>query len=70
MEIFLRNFNANVRRGYICKPTIGNDSLYETSNIGVSAVNDATSKKLLIKSPTSQNSRLRFDRWKTTMKYT
>jgi hypothetical protein len=50
MKILLRDFNAKVGREDIFKPTIGNESLHEISNDnGVSIVNFATSKNLVIK---------------------
>ena len=43
MKILLGEFNAKVGRENICKPTIGNDSLYQDSNDnGVRTVNYAT----------------------------
>jgi hypothetical protein len=51
MKILLGDFNAKVGREDIFTPTIGNDSLHETSNDnGVRVVNFATSKNLVIKS--------------------
>jgi hypothetical protein len=51
MKILLGDFNAKVGREDIFKLTIGNESLHETSNDnGVSVVNFATSKNLVIKS--------------------
>jgi hypothetical protein len=45
MKILLGDFNANVGREDIFKPTIGKDSLHETSNDnGIRVVNFATSK--------------------------
>jgi hypothetical protein len=46
MKTLLGDFNAKVGREDIFKPTIGNESLHETSNDnGVRVVNFATSKK-------------------------
>jgi hypothetical protein len=51
MKILLGDFNAKVDREDIFKPTIGNESLHETSNDnGVRLVNVATSKTLRVKS--------------------
>jgi hypothetical protein len=51
MKLLLRDFNAKVSREDIFKPTIGNASLHEISNDnGVSLVNFATSKNLVVKS--------------------
>ncbi|PNF34372.1 hypothetical protein B7P43_G15323 [Cryptotermes secundus] len=51
MEILLGDFNAEVGREDIFKPTIGNESLHEISNEnGVRVVNFATSKNLTVKS--------------------
>jgi hypothetical protein len=45
MKILLGDFNAKVGRKYIFVPTIGNESLHETSNDnGVRLVTFATSK--------------------------
>jgi hypothetical protein len=45
MKILLGDFNAKVEREDIFEPTIGNESLHETSNdTGVRVVNFATSK--------------------------
>jgi hypothetical protein len=60
MKILLGDFNEKVGREDIFKPTIGNESLHETSNDnGVRVVNFATSKKFSCQEynvPTSQNS--------------
>jgi hypothetical protein len=56
MKILLGDFNAKVGRKDIFKPTIGNESLQESSNNnGIRVVNFATSKNLTVKStmPTS-----------------
>jgi hypothetical protein len=51
MKILLGNFNAEVGREDIFKPTIGNESLHEIRNHnGVRVVNFATSKNLTVKS--------------------
>jgi exonuclease III len=51
MKILLGDFNAKVGREYIFKPTIRNKSLHEISNDnGVTVVNFATSKNLVVKS--------------------
>jgi len=51
MKILLADFNTNVRRENILKPTTGNDSLHQDSNDnGVRIVNFATSKNLVINS--------------------
>jgi hypothetical protein len=51
MKILLSDFNAKVGRKNIFKPTVRNESLHETSNdSGVSIVNFATSKNLVVKS--------------------
>jgi hypothetical protein len=51
MKILLGEFNANVGKEDIFKPTIGNDGLYQDGNdSGVRIVNFATSKLLVLKS--------------------
>jgi hypothetical protein len=51
MKILLGDFNANVGRENIFKPTTGIESLHEISNDnGVRVVNFATSKNLIVKS--------------------
>jgi hypothetical protein len=51
MKILFGDLNAKVGREDIFKPTIGNDSLHETSNDnGVRVVNFATLKNLVVKS--------------------
>jgi hypothetical protein len=51
MKIVLGDFNANVRREDIFKPTIGNESLQKISkDNGVRVVNCATSKNSFVKS--------------------
>ena len=50
-KILLGDFNANVEREYIFKPTVGNESLHQDSNDnGVRIVNFATSKYLVVQS--------------------
>jgi hypothetical protein len=51
MKILLGDFNAKAGRENIFKSTIGNESLHEISNDnGVTIVNFATSKNLVVKS--------------------
>ena len=51
MKIQLGDFNAKVGRENIFKPTIGNDSLHQDSNVnGVRIANFGTSKNLVVKS--------------------
>jgi hypothetical protein len=51
MKILLGEFNAEVGRENIVKPTIGKESLYEISNDnGYKVVKIATSKNLVVKS--------------------
>jgi hypothetical protein len=51
MKILLGDFNSQVGKEDIFKPTIGNESLQEISNDnGVDLVNFATSKNLRVKS--------------------
>ena len=51
MKILLGNFNAKLGREIIFKPTIGQESLHQDSNVnGVRLVNFATSKNLVFKS--------------------
>jgi endonuclease/exonuclease/phosphatase family metal-dependent hydrolase len=51
MKILLEDFNAKVGREDFFKPTIGNESLHETSNDnGDRVANFATSKNLVVKS--------------------
>jgi hypothetical protein len=51
MKILLRDFNAQVGREDIFKPTIGNESLHKiSSDNGVRLVNFATYKNLRVKS--------------------
>jgi phosphoribosylformylglycinamidine (FGAM) synthase-like enzyme len=50
-KIILQDFNANVGKENICKPTIGNVTIHEESNDnGVRIVNFATSKHLVVRS--------------------
>ena len=49
IKIILGDFNANLGREHIFKPTIGNDSMHEDSNDNVvTIVNFATSKILFV----------------------
>jgi hypothetical protein len=51
MKVLLEDFNAEVGRQDIFKPTIGNKSLHKISNDNrVRVVNFATSKNLTVKS--------------------
>jgi hypothetical protein len=51
VKSLLGDFNAEVGRGNIFKPTIGNESLHQDSNDKVvRIVNLATSKNLVVKS--------------------
>jgi hypothetical protein len=51
MKILLGDFNAKVDVEDICKPTVGNESLYEiTSDNGVRVVNFGVSKTQTVKS--------------------
>jgi hypothetical protein len=51
LKVILGDFNAKVGRENIFKPTTGNESLYEISNDnGVTVVNFATSKNLVVRS--------------------
>jgi hypothetical protein len=50
MKILLGDFNAEVGRENICKPTNGNESLHEINNDnGIRVINFATSEKLVVK---------------------
>jgi hypothetical protein len=50
MKILLGDFNVEMGREDIFKPPVGNESLHQYSNdIGVSIVNLATSKNLVVK---------------------
>jgi hypothetical protein len=54
VNILLSHFNAKVGRENIFKPTTGNENLHEISNgNGVTAVNFATCKNLVVKSTCS-----------------
>jgi hypothetical protein len=51
MKILLRDFNAELERKNIFKPTNGNESLHQASNDnGVRIINLATSQSLVVKS--------------------
>jgi exonuclease III len=50
MKIILGDFHAKVGTENILKPTIGNQSLHEISNVNTVIVNFATSKNLVVKS--------------------
>jgi hypothetical protein len=64
MKIILGDFNAKVGREDIFKPTIGNESLHEISNDnGVSVVNFATSKNLVVKSKMFPHCKIRKYTW-------
>jgi len=53
MKILLRDFNATGGRENIFKPTVGNESLHQAGNDnGVTIVNFATSKNLVVTSMT------------------
>jgi len=47
MKILLGDFNANVRKGNIFKPIIGNESLHQDSNDGVRIVKFISTLELL-----------------------
>jgi exonuclease III len=56
INILLGDFNANLRRKDISKPSAGNESLHEDSNDnGVRVVNFATLKSLVVKSTNFRN---------------
>jgi hypothetical protein len=60
MSILLGDFNAEVGREDIFKPTIGNESLYEISNdYGVRVATFATSKNLTVNSTMSPHRNIR-----------
>jgi hypothetical protein len=64
MKILLGDFNAKVGKENIFEPTIGNESLYEVSNdSGITVVNFATSKKLVVKSTMFPHSKIRKYTW-------
>jgi endonuclease/exonuclease/phosphatase family metal-dependent hydrolase len=64
MKILLGDFNAKVGREDTFEPTIGNESLHETSNDnGVRVVNFATSKKLVVKSTMFPHSKIHKYTW-------
>jgi hypothetical protein len=51
MKILLGDFNANMEREKIVKPTIGNESLHRDGNDnGVIIIHFATSKHLVVES--------------------
>jgi hypothetical protein len=51
MKNLLGDFNAEVERENIVKPTVGNESLHQESNEnGIRIVNFATAKNLLVES--------------------
>jgi hypothetical protein len=59
MNILLGDFNAKVGREDIFKPTIWNESLHEICNDnGVTIVNFAASKNLIVRSNTSMRDKL------------
>ena len=63
-KILLGDFNANVERENIFKPTIDNGSLHQDSNDnGVRIVNFATLKKLVVKSTMFQHRNIRKYTW-------
>jgi hypothetical protein len=64
MKILLVDFNAKVGRKDIFKPIIGNESLHEANNDnGVTEVNFATSKNLIVKSTTFPRSNIHKHTW-------
>ena len=64
MKILLEDFNAEVGRENIFKPTIGNDSLHQNSNDdGVRIVNFVTLKNLVVKSTTYPHRDIRKYNW-------
>jgi hypothetical protein len=64
VKIVLGDFNAKVAREDIFKPTIGNESLHETSNDnGIRVVNFATSKHLVVKSTMFSHRRIHKYTW-------
>jgi hypothetical protein len=59
--MLLGDFNVNVGREDIFKPTIWNESLYKISNDnGVRVVNFATSKNVIVKSRTIKSRRAKW----------
>jgi hypothetical protein len=81
MKILLGDFNVQVGRENIFKPTIGNESLHEIStDNGVRVVNVATSKNLVVESTMFPHRRIHkhtwtspvgnTTRWKTAFKHT
>jgi exonuclease III len=68
MKILLGDFNAKVGREDIINPLIGNDSLHEANNDnGVSVVNFATSKHLIVKSTTFPHRDIHKHTWTSLM---
>jgi hypothetical protein len=64
MEIILGEFNAKEGRENILKQTIGNESLHENSkDNGVTVVNFATSKNLVVKSTMFLNHKIHKYTW-------
>jgi hypothetical protein len=58
--MLLGDFNAKVGEGDILKFTIGNESLYKTSNDnGIRVTNFATSKYLVVKSSMFPHSKIK-----------
>jgi hypothetical protein len=55
MKILLGDFNTNVGRENIFKPTVGNESLHQGSNNNVRIINFATFKNLVVKSKMFQH---------------
>jgi hypothetical protein len=66
MKILLGDFNANVGREVIFKPTIWNESLHEISNDnGVRVVSIATSKNFTLKSTMFSHRNIHKVTWKS-----
>jgi len=64
MKILLGDFNAKVGKETIFKPTIGNESLHQDSNVnGVRRVNFATSKNSVVKSTMFPNRNIHKYTW-------
>ena len=64
VKILLGDFNAKVGRGHIFKPTNGNESLHQVSNVnGVKTVNSATSKHLVGQSTMFMHQKIHKDTW-------
>jgi hypothetical protein len=67
IEILLGDFNANVVRENLFKPTIGNESLHQDSNDnGVRIVNFATSKNLVVENTMFQHRNIDKYTWTST----